>query len=134
MIELKSVEKINSLKRGIEDVTGETYADLTEAVQCLKDGYGNGDITNDKKWIEGIITEVDNDMVTHMRHYAFFGCSKLQAVNLPTVTEISQGAFWNCESLQTANFPLVESIGMYAFDFCESLQTANFPLVTNIQS
>lgn len=39
---LESVNRINSLKSGIEAVTGETYPDLTEGVQALKDGYGQG--------------------------------------------------------------------------------------------
>jgi hypothetical protein len=41
-IELESVKAINSLKQGIEATTGETYTDLTEAVQAMKDGYGQG--------------------------------------------------------------------------------------------
>ncbi len=39
----ESLEKIKSLKEGIEVTTGETYNDLTEAVQGLKDGYGKGE-------------------------------------------------------------------------------------------
>lgn len=42
MIELKSAKRIQSLKSGSEAVTGETYTDLTEGVQALKDGYGQG--------------------------------------------------------------------------------------------
>ena len=40
-ITLESVETINILKQGIETVTGGNYTDLTEAVQALKNGYGN---------------------------------------------------------------------------------------------
>ena len=46
-VELESVKRINNLKEGIEATTGETYTDLTEGVQALKDGYkqgGGGDI------------------------------------------------------------------------------------------
>lgn len=42
MSEFVSVERINSLKSGIEAKTGETYTDLTGAVQALADGYGQG--------------------------------------------------------------------------------------------
>lgn len=38
-VTLTSVERINALKNGIESITGETYADLTEGVQALKNGY-----------------------------------------------------------------------------------------------
>jgi hypothetical protein len=39
-VAVASVEKINALKTGIEATTGESYNDLTEAVQSLKNGYG----------------------------------------------------------------------------------------------
>ena len=42
MSEFVSVERINSLKQGIEAKTGETYSDLTGGVQALMDGYGQG--------------------------------------------------------------------------------------------
>ena len=37
-----SVERINTLKSGIEAKTGEVYTDLTAGVQALVDGYGQG--------------------------------------------------------------------------------------------
>ena len=39
-VAVASIEKINALKTGIEATTGESYNDLTEAVQGLKNGYG----------------------------------------------------------------------------------------------
>ena len=42
-VAVASVEKINALKTGIEATTGESYNDLTEAVQGLKNGYGQSD-------------------------------------------------------------------------------------------
>lgn len=41
-ITLESVNRINSLKSGIEATTGEKYTNLTDAIQGLKDGYGTG--------------------------------------------------------------------------------------------
>lgn len=41
-IAFESVERINTLKNGIEAVTGESYEDLTAGVQALKNGYGKG--------------------------------------------------------------------------------------------
>jgi hypothetical protein len=38
----ETLNKINSLKAGIESVTGESYSDLTSAVQSLKNGYVQG--------------------------------------------------------------------------------------------
>lgn len=42
MSEFVSVERINSLKSGIEAKTGESYGTLTAGVQALVDGYGVG--------------------------------------------------------------------------------------------
>lgn len=42
MSEFVSVDRINALKSGIEAKTGETYTDLTDGVQALMDGYGQG--------------------------------------------------------------------------------------------
>ena len=39
--EYNCVNRINSLKQSIESITGKTYADLTQAVQGLKDNGGN---------------------------------------------------------------------------------------------
>ena len=40
--EFESAARLAALKSGIESRTGETYADLTEGVQALMDGYGQG--------------------------------------------------------------------------------------------
>lgn len=50
MDENNSVEKINSLTRQIEEVTGENYENLTDAVQVLKNGYGQGGSTEQTDW------------------------------------------------------------------------------------
>lgn len=41
-VKLESAERYEALKSSIEAVTGETHTDLTEGVQALKDGYGQG--------------------------------------------------------------------------------------------
>lgn len=38
----ETLNKINSLRQGIEAATGESYPDLTAGVQALKNGYGQG--------------------------------------------------------------------------------------------
>ena len=40
MNRLESVERLKLLRQGIEQVTGESYGDLTSAIQGLKNGYG----------------------------------------------------------------------------------------------
>jgi hypothetical protein len=53
-ITLESVNRINSLKQGIEATTGESYTDLTQAIQGLKDGYGTGggSVTPEKPYMD----------------------------------------------------------------------------------
>lgn len=50
MSELNSVEKINSLTQQIEDFTGEECENLTNAIQVLKNGYGQGGLTEQIDW------------------------------------------------------------------------------------
>lgn len=45
----ETLNRINSLKQGIEAATGETYTDLTEGVQALKDGYGQGEAKEEQE-------------------------------------------------------------------------------------
>lgn len=60
-MELKSVEKIKALIESIETVTGESYEDLTEAVQALKDYYLIDIITG--------YTFCDNKTITRINIY-----------------------------------------------------------------
>lgn len=59
-VAITSVEKINALKTGIEATTGESYNDLTEAVQALKNGYRQGGSSDEvlKAIVEGDATEI----------------------------------------------------------------------------
>lgn len=45
----ETLNKINSLRQGIEAATGESYPDLTAGVQALKNGYGQGGGTKEEQ-------------------------------------------------------------------------------------
>lgn len=53
-ITLESLNRIKSLKSGIEATTGATYTNLTDAIQGLKDGYGTGggSVTPEKPYMD----------------------------------------------------------------------------------
>ena len=61
--------------------------------------------------------------------YAFFGCSSLTSVNIPSsVTGIGNKVFRGCTSLTSINIPSsVTEIGWYAFSGCSSLTSVNIP-------
>jgi hypothetical protein len=68
--------------------------------------------------------EIDNLPVTTIDNFAFFDCSSLVSVNIPSqVTSIGVCAFWGCSSLTSVNIPSsVRSIEIFAFSSCDSLK------------
>ena len=60
---------------------------------------------------------------------AFWGCSSLTSVNIPSsVTTIGGAAFEGCRSLTSVNIPSgVTEIGVYTFSGCRSLTSVNIP-------
>ena len=60
---------------------------------------------------------------------AFWGCSSLTSVNIPSsVTTIGGHAFSGCRSLTSVNIPSgVTEIGEYTFSGCRSLTSVNIP-------
>ena len=67
--------------------------------------------------------------VTKISNYAFCNCSGLTSITLPSgVTEISEGAFGNCSGLTSLTLPSgVTSIGNYAFCNCSGLTSITLP-------
>ena len=61
--------------------------------------------------------------------YAFFGCSRLTSIALPSgVTEIGEDAFWGCSGLTSITLPSgVTKIGNSAFSDCSGLTSITLP-------
>ena len=61
--------------------------------------------------------------------YAFFGCSRLTSITLPSgVTEIGEDAFWGCSGLTSLALPSgVTKIGNSAFNECSGLTSITLP-------
>lgn len=64
--------------------------------------------------------------VTSIGSEAFFGCSSLKSVSLPSVTSIGMGAFCICPSLKSVSLPSVTSLENSAFIDCRSLTSVDF--------
>ena len=67
--------------------------------------------------------------LTSIGDNAFYGCSGLQSVTIPSsVKSIGYRAFYCCSGLQSVTIPSsVTSIGDYAFYLCRSLQSVTIP-------
>ena len=100
------------------------------------------------------IGDFNDDEITKVREYAFYGkksltsinlpactsidysafreCTTLTSINLPACTIIYYGAFIECTSLTSIDLPVCTSIGSYAFDSCTSLTSIDLPACTSI--
>lgn len=136
-ITLESVNRINSLKAGIESTTGEQYTNLTDAIQGLKDGYGTGggsgevDNTAFKQFIERSTKNLKlPDDLTSIGNYAFYNNTTYDAPKLPDgITKIGVYAFFGCTGLYLEEgLPSkLQSIGNNAFSGCRSLSIETLP-------
>ena len=71
---------------------------------------------------------INGKPVTSIGESAFYECSKLTSVTIPSgVTSIGSGAFQNCSRLTSVTIPCgVTSIGNSAFSGCRRLTSADF--------
>ena len=96
-VALASVERINALKNSIEATTGETYADLTQGVQALKDGYRQGG-SECAEWI-------NNNLLNEGKPKGALFCNNKEITVIPETFDFSQleeadFLFYNCINLE----------------------------------
>ena len=72
---------------------------------------------------ESVVYNGTTCSVTSVGNCAFYGCSGLTSITIPSsVTSIGRSAFHNCSSLTSIDIPnSVTSIGDYAFAYCSGL-------------
>ena len=110
-------------------ITGLTYdaGDLTEIVipKSVTTIYGtsssDGAFGNNETLQK--VTFEDGSQLTSIGNYAFYDCSSLTSITIPSgVTSIGSSAFSGCSSLTSITIPSgVTSIGSYAFSCCYRL-------------
>ena len=72
--------------------------------------------------------EVNGRPVVEVADWAFSDCLDLASVTLPsTVTSVGAGAFYGCTKLESVDLPRVTAIGEYAFYGCSALASATLP-------
>ena len=134
MADWKKVEA--QLRKTINDAnqtTGKNDTNITDCVDRLISGYGQGAGGGIADFINGTSTIIKDNGVTQITLTLFSG-TNVASVEFPKCTTITNSAFQNCKSLKTANFPSCTNIGSYAFSSCSSLTTVSFPSCTNIGS
>lgn len=134
-------ERIFKLKQGVEAVTGENYNDLTEAVQGLKDGYGQGGESGGGDIVpllEGTIEEITiPNEVTKLRNGTFIGFEQLKEINADESHEVyssADGILYTKDGKKLVSYPpakeeteyimpdSVEEIESYAFNESKNLE------------
>ena len=103
---------------------------IPETVKYNKKNYTVVLIRNLAFWNCSGLTSINiPSSVTSIGDDAFGYCSSLTSINIPSsVTSIGDDAFRSCSSLTSINIPSsVISIGNYAFGYCSSLTSINIP-------
>ncbi|MBQ8526820.1 MAG: leucine-rich repeat domain-containing protein [Clostridia bacterium] len=100
---------------------------ITGTGEMSNGGDYNNNFWNDYK--AKIKYVVIGEGVTSVMSYAFYNCSVLETVSLPsTLTKIENDAFEQCSALREINFPSsLESIGSWAFYYCSAITKAILP-------
>lgn len=136
-VTLQSIEIINSLKESAEATTGESYANLTEAVQALKDGYGTGEGgSSDSADFVGVkYSEFDEDGYPTVADARSLGNSNINSHYIAT------GLLFNYSHVSGMNIRIKEvylpdriTALTYSFQYCGQLEKlyGNFDKVTNL--
>jgi hypothetical protein len=77
-----------------------------------------------------VVTTAVDPSVTTIENYAFYQCTSLTTIKIPSqVTTIGNHAFNGCTSLTSINMPQVTTVGISAFYRCTSLKAIN---ITNL--
>lgn len=134
--------KIQNLITAANTVTGESDTTLTDAMQTLIDGYGQGgggwttDGIAQKTEPNGAITI--SSAVETIQARAFFEFQGITEVTIEGDPYIGTNAFQNCRNLETLNTPNLTklksgyySVTSYAFQGCSKLKGVVFPSYGN---
>ena len=78
------------------------------------------------------LTSIDLAACTSIGDYAFSGCTTLTSINLPSCTSIYYSAFSSCTALTSIDLPACTSIDSYAFNSCKSLTSIKLASTSKI--
>lgn len=141
--------KLSALLTAANAKTGESDTTLTDAVQTLIDGYGQGGGGNDDILITG---QMGNNSYTFPQT-SLGGCfafskgafsltmpnltsitvdyalqrSEIKSFSAPNLLTAQKYAFMQCTHLETVDAQNMQTVGQYMFQGCSSLTKAFFP-------
>ena len=127
----KCANIIRALIANIAAVTGESYDNLTTAIQALKNGYGQGGGEDKfKAFNAGTLTEIseeDFEGTTAIRAYQFMGQTSILSVSIPdNVSSIGASAFNGCSGIEYLKLPISMDIGSDIFTGVSNVKTIEF--------
>lgn len=103
-------------------------ADFINTIDALGDDAVMDSIIN------RTITEFKDDRIETVSAYAFYQCTNLVTVNLPSVTTVGTNAFYGCSALTTLELPNMTNFGKSFISNCSNLISVKLPSVTVIIS
>ena len=65
--------------------------------------------------------------VEEVRDYAFYECTALTSVSMPSVRTIGDWSFWFCSAMVSVSMPAVTTIGANSFSLCGNLSKVDIP-------
>lgn len=137
LVNQKNALAENLTTKGITASSSETLNTLVPKVLEIQGGGGDNKFSQLIDRSLTTVTAEDLEGVTSIRDYAFYGCSNLTEITLPSsLTSIESRAFSGCSSLTTIIIPEeVTSISFWTFYSCSALIAVTYQgQVPNIQS
>ena len=126
-------DSIENLTDYINEVTGGSDDNLSDAIATLADGYGSGgySLKDIASGIEPSGDVVMNDGDT-IGHSAFYRRINIRSFSSESVTIIQANAFVNCSGLLSVNFPNLKYMSTSVFGMCPNLEYFNAPKLRSV--
>ena len=134
-------DAINALTRYANETTGQSDTTLSDAVETLVSGYGQGGGDSyelARQIADGSLTEYVDDTITKLRAQAFTDCYDLETVICHNVAYIGSAIFGDGRAensitpLLSVAFPKLGEIPQYRMQNCKKMKALDLTACANI--